>query len=107
MTAMKFYDKDGIIRGSYGKKEYGKEVSPLASIPKIPFTIPYDVNIKNRLSFSMKYTYKEKSEDKICKITFIIGLRKYKKESAKDFLQRKQEAFLKIRNYFSQSPETI
>jgi len=100
MTALEFHDEDGTFSRSYGKKEYRKGVSPLALIPKIPFTVPYNIIISNKLSFLMNFPYKENSEDKICKITFIVDLDKNRKESSKDFIQRKQEAFSRIRSFF-------
>jgi hypothetical protein len=100
------YDEDGLVRGSYGKKEYWKRVNPLSLIPKIPFTVPYNISISIDLSFSMDYTYKENSEDKISTIAFKIKLNKYKREPLNDYIQRKQEIFSKIQNLFSQYLET-
>lgn len=105
MSAMEFYEKKRTFEGSYTKYDLRNKVNPLAIIPKIPFTVPYNITITYQLSFSMDYPYKEKAEDKVFRCNFALNVNRKKKEPPIDYIHRKEEIFSKIRDFLSHISE--
>ncbi len=71
---------------------------------------PYNLKISDlALEFTMNYDYIDKatSKEKIYKLVVKLVVERYKKESSKDFKQRKNQIFSKIRDFFSFIPETV
>ncbi|MFX0017454.1 MAG: hypothetical protein ACFFAF_01890 [Candidatus Hermodarchaeota archaeon] len=70
---------------------------------------PYKIKISDlALEFTMNYHYiGEGGYIKTYKLVVKLVVERYKKESSKDFKQRKNQIFSKIRDFFSFIPETV
>jgi hypothetical protein len=71
---------------------------------------PYNIKLSDlALEFTQNYDYIDKatSKEKIYKLVVKLVVEKYKKESSKDFKQRKGLVFSKIRDFFLFIPETV
>ncbi|MFX1572170.1 MAG: hypothetical protein ACFFB0_05435 [Promethearchaeota archaeon] len=94
-----FYDKSGF------KDAY------CSYLHFIPLTVPYNIIQNNNLTFMMNYDYIEKEGTitlhKICKIKFSLLPKQDKNETFNDFTRKREQLFLKIRDLFSQNPETV
>lgn len=73
-------------------------------VNSIPYLVPYNLKIRKQteLSFMMNYEYFDNNLQKILKMKFKITPTQIESENTKDYIQRREEIFSKIRDLFSQ-----